>query len=185
MSIEPVRQAIESTRQVIEGVAAGQLADDTPCAAWTVGELINHLVEGQQFFTAALVESPPSGGESDPSAGDYLASYDNAANELLAALGADGIMEKIVSLPFGDMPGAAVAGIVANDVFVHGWDLARATGQSTDLAPELAELFLERSKASIQESFRGDEGAPFGHECQAPDGACNADQLAAFLGRVV
>ncbi len=185
MSIEPLRQAIDSTRRVVAGVAAEQFSDDTPCASWTVAELIDHIVGAQIFFSSAIegIAAPETG--ADPSAGDYLASYDEASAGLLAALSVDGIMQKTISMPFGDMPGSAVTGIVANDVFVHGWDLARATGQSTDLAPELAGLFLERSRASLQESLRGDEGAPFGHECQAPDGACKADQLAAFLGRSV
>ncbi|MFT4865258.1 MAG: hypothetical protein ACI8RE_001446, partial [Ilumatobacter sp.] len=66
------------------------------------------------------------------------------------------------------------------------WDLAKATGQSTDLAPELAAQLLEASRQMIQPGFRGEDGAaPFGVEQEYPEGACNADQLAAFLGRTV
>jgi uncharacterized protein (TIGR03086 family) len=76
-------------------------------------------------------------------------------------------------------------GLAITDTFVHTWDLAKATGQSTDLAPELAAVLLEQARASIQDSFRGPEGAPFGAEQTAPEGASNADRLAAFLGRSV
>ena len=38
---------------------------------------------------------------------------------------------------------------------------------------------------SIQDGFRGPEGAPFGPEIEAPADATNADRLAAFLGRSV
>ena len=95
-------------------------------------------------------------------------------------------MERTITLAFGDMPGAAVMGLATTDTFQHGWDLAKATGQSTDLAPELASALLAQSKAAISPAFRGPEGAaPFGSEQSAPDGATAADQLAAFLGRTV
>ena len=101
-------------------------------------------------------------------------------------------MVKGETMPEGDAPNfstgdfvAAFAGIAATDTFTHTWDLAKATGQSTDLSPELAAGLLEGAKAFIPESFRGPEPAPFGPIQTAPAGACNADQLAAFLGRTV
>lgn len=94
-------------------------------------------------------------------------------------------MGKTISLPFGDMPGAAFVGLASTDTFVHGWDLAKATGQSTDLDSDLAAALLAQSRQSISDAFRSPEGAVFGLEQTAPDGATNADQLAAFLGRTV
>lgn len=65
--------------------------------------------------------------------------------------------------------------------------MAECTGQSTDLDPELAAQLLEGSKGSIGDTARGpdDSGMPFGPEQKAPEGANNADKLAAFLGRTV
>jgi uncharacterized protein (TIGR03086 family) len=101
-------------------------------------------------------------------------------------------MEKTAKAPFGEFPAPAFMGLATTDIFQHAWDLAKATGQSTDLAPELAEALLAGSRASIQDAFRGpdggpnqDQGPPFGLEQQAPAGACAADQLAAFLGRTL
>ena len=83
------------------------------------------------------------------------------------------------------MPGSVYLGIVTTDAFTHGWDLARATGQSTDLDPELAGGAARRVRGSfIQPAFRGEDGVrPFGAEQPAPRDATNADALAAFLGR--
>ena len=92
-------------------------------------------------------------------------------------------MEKTLTLPFGQMPGSAFVGIAATDTFTHGWDLAKATGQDTDLAPALAEQLLNGARQFIQPAFRSPEGAVFGPEQPAPAGASNADQLASFLGR--
>jgi uncharacterized protein (TIGR03086 family) len=85
------------------------------------------------------------------------------------------------------MPGAAVLGLAVTDTFTHGWDIAKATDQSTDLSPELAAGILTQARQMIQPGFRAEEdgAGPFLAEQQCVDGSCNADQLAAFLGRTV
>jgi uncharacterized protein (TIGR03086 family) len=186
MSTAPLEQAMQATRTVLAGVSREQLTSATPCASWKVSDLVNHVVGGQFFFAAAASGQAPTGEPPDFSAGDFLASFDEGSAASLAAFRAEGAMERIVHLPFGDMPGAAVVGIAATDTFTHGWDLAKATGQRTDLAPELAAGLLAGVRAAIPDSFRGADGAaPFGPEQSAPAGASNADQLAAFLGRSV
>ncbi len=183
--IDQLQAAVASTRSVLEGVNADQLGGQTPCASWTVGECIDHVINAQGFFLAGLTGQPPAapGQFSD---GDYIAAYDEATSAVVAAFSEPGALGRMVQMPFGEMPGAAVAGLATNDTFTHGWDIAKATGQSTDLNPELAEQVLAMARQSIQEGFRGPEGAaPFGAEQQAPEGASAADQLAAFLGRTV
>ncbi len=186
MSTQPLQQVIAATRGVLAEVSADQLAQQTPCASWNVGELINHVIGAQNFFAAGLKGEAPSEDQPDWSAGDFLASYDAATAAALEAFSADGALEQMVKMPFGEMPGAAVMGLAMTDTFQHGWDLAKATNQSTDIAPELAAGILAQAKQSIPDAFRGDDGAaPFGAEQQCADGGCNADQLAAFLGRTV
>jgi uncharacterized protein (TIGR03086 family) len=74
--------------------------------------------------------------------------------------------------------------IAASDAFTHGWDLARALGQSTDLDPELAAQLLGASM--IPDEFRGPDGqAPFGPKVDVPESAPAADRLAGVLGRQV
>jgi uncharacterized protein (TIGR03086 family) len=185
MSTQTLEQAVASTRAVLAKVSAAQLSDSTPCASWKVSDLINHIVGGQYFFAAGVTGTPPSGESPDFSAGDFLAAFDAASTACVEAFSAEGTMTKMLTLPFGQMPGAAFIGLAATDTFQHGWDLAKATGQSTDLSPELAAGLLAGAKMSISDAFRGPEGAPFGAPKQAPAGASNADQLAAFLGRAV
>jgi uncharacterized protein (TIGR03086 family) len=185
VATEALEQAIASTRGVLTAVSKEQLADDTPCASWKVSDLINHIVGGQSFFETGAKGEPPAAGETDFSATDFVSAFDDASRRCVAAFSADGVMEKMLTLPFGQMPGAAFVGIAATDTFTHGWDLAKATGQSTDLAPELAAQLLAGARMAIPPSFRNPEGNPFGPERPAPASACNADQLAAFLGRTV
>ncbi len=184
MSTAPLQQAVSVTRGVLAAVTPDQLGAPTPCESWDVAALINHIVGAQHFFLAGLSGTPPTD-PPDFAAGDYLAAFDEVSSACIEAFGADGVMERTITLPFGQMPGAAVMGLATTDTFQHGWDLAKATGQSTDLAPELASALLDQSKTAISHAFRGPEGAPFGPEQSAPDGAPAADQLAAFLGREV
>ena len=186
MSIEPLQQAIASTRTVLVGMQPTQLTAQTPCALWKVSDAIGHVLRGHQFFAAALRGQEPTGDAPDVSDTNYVAAFDQATTATLAAFAEDGAMDRTVRLPFGEIPGSMLVSIAATDTFVHGWDIARATGQSTDLAPELAASLLEGVRGFIPDDFRGDEGkARFGPEQQAPPGASNADQLAAFLGRRV
>jgi hypothetical protein len=62
--------------------------------------------------------------------------------------------------------------------------MARATGQPTDVDPELAAEMLEDSRKRITTDFRG-QGRPFGEEQPCDPGRPAADRLAAFLGRDV
>lgn len=185
MGTEVLEQAIATTRGVLANVTKQQLSDDTPCARWKVSDLINHLVGGQLFFESSVTGRELDGGETDFSATDFLSAFDEAAERCITAFRGDGVMEKVLTLPFGQMPGSAFMGLAATDTFTHGWDLAKATGQDTDLAPELATKLLAGAKQSIMPTFRSPEGTVFGPEQTAPAGSNNADQLAAFLGRTV
>ena len=73
--------------------------------------------------------------------------------------------------------------MAAADQFVHGWDLAKATGQTTDLDPELAAQFLDFYRAAIADEFRGsDPVAPFG-PLVTVDSSDSVAQLVAVSGR--
>jgi uncharacterized protein (TIGR03086 family) len=185
VTTEILEQSIAATRGVLVNVSGDQLGDDTPCRQWTVRDLVNHIVGAQYFFESGVSGTPPAGGETDFASGDYVAAFDEGAQRCLAAFSAEGVMEKMLTLPFGQMPGSAFVGIAATDTFTHGWDLAKATGQDTDLAPELAAQLLVGARQAIQPAFRSEDGAVFGMEQAAPSGASNADELAAFLGRTV
>jgi uncharacterized protein (TIGR03086 family) len=186
MSTKPYEQAIASTKAVLAHVEASHLDQPTPCESWKVSDLVNHVVGAQHFFRAGLTGQPPSADRPDAAAGDYRAAFDEASAGALAAFQQEGVMGRMVKMPFGEMPGTAVAGLAAIDTFVHGWDLAKATGQSTDLAPELATALLEGAKRTVPDTFRGPDGkAPFGAAVEPGADATPADRLAAFLGRSI
>jgi uncharacterized protein (TIGR03086 family) len=186
VSTDILEQAFASTAGVLATVSTGQLDQKTPCASWTVRDLVNHIVGGTTFFavTAETGGEPAGGGATDFTTGDINATFDQGAKRAVAAFGAPGAMDKPMKLPFGEMPGSVFVWIAAIDTFTHGWDLAKATGQSTDLAPGLAAQLLEKATATFPDAMRGHDGkAPFGPKIDVSTAAPTADQLAGFLGR--
>lgn len=188
MTTEVLERAFAMTRGILANVTPADYDKPTPCASWTVRDVANHIVEGANWF--ALCVNAGEAPDPDPThgvdyaAGDPLASYDEGVAASLAAFAAAGAQERIVKLPFGELPGSVFMGIATNDMFVHGWDLAKATGQPTDLDADLATQLLAQGQAFISDDFRGGDGqAPFGAELDAPASASAADRLAAFLGR--
>lgn len=188
MTIEGFEQAIGVAKGVLTGVRPDQLDGPTPCRSWAVRDLVNHIVGGGHFFAEATNAGEYHDDGSTPpdfASGDFVAAYEEASGLATAAFRAPGALEKIVKLPFGEFPGSAFLGIATTDTFTHSWDLAKATGQDTDLAPDLAAVLLEAARVAIGDGFRGDEPMPFSKEQPCPDGASAADRLAAFLGRTV
>lgn len=185
MSTETLERAFADARAILANIKPEQLSAPTPCQSWQVRDVINHVI-GVSFFAADAMNmgTATSPSDADFSSGDMLASYDDGIGQAVAAFGAPGAQEKVITLPFGTLPGSVFMGIATTDAFVHGWDLARATGQSTDIDPELAAQLLEGARMFVQPAFRGEDGeAPFGPEQPASADASMADQLAAFLGR--
>jgi uncharacterized protein (TIGR03086 family) len=187
MSADNLEQAFASTARVLANVIGDQLDEQTPCASWKVRDLVNHIVGGATFFAViAETGAPPAmeGGPPDFSAGDFTTAFDQGSKRAVAAFRAEGAMEKPMALPFGQMPGSMFVNIAATDTFTHGWDLAKATKQSTDLDPALATQLLANAQAFLPDTMRGpDTKAPFGPRVEVPTSAPAADQLAGFLGR--
>lgn len=176
-------RAIANFKQVLANVSKDDLDKQSPCASWKVRDVITHLLQGGDFFVPAVGGEVVSNEVVD---GDYEAAFDASSQHILDAFNQPGALDKMVDLPFGTMPASVLVGIATTDTFTHAWDIAKATGQSTDLDAEFAAQLLERAQSSIPDAMRGDDGvAMFGPKREAPAGATVADQLAAFLGRSV
>jgi uncharacterized protein (TIGR03086 family) len=186
VSFQILRRACDSTGTVLAALRPADLDRPTPCASWTVRDVVNHVLGGTGFFAELAETGMVADGDEDPdfTAGDFNGTFRSQASRLVAAFSAPGAMDRILAMPFGGMPGSIVVWIAAGDIFTHGWDLARATGQPSDLDPELAAQLLAQIEKLLPDSMRGPEGeAPFGPRAEAAASAPAADRLAAFEGR--
>jgi uncharacterized protein (TIGR03086 family) len=186
MSTEILEQAFASTRSVLAAMSPDQLDDPTPCASWKVRDLVNHIVGGATYFAVTMESgtSPSTEESGDFANGDITKAFDEGTKRALSAFSAEGAMERVVKAAFGEVPGSVFVWIASVDTFTHGWDLATATGHSTDLDPALAAQLLEVSRLAVADDLRGDDRTkPFGLEVEVPATAPAADRLAGFLGR--
>jgi uncharacterized protein (TIGR03086 family) len=186
MSAGVLEEAYASTASVLAQISPHQLDLSTPCASWTVRDVISHIVGGTSFIATAAETGTappiPDHPDEDLAAGEFTERFSTGAKRAVEAFRAEGVMEKTLKMPYGELPGGIVVWIAAIDTFVHGWDLAKAIGASTDLDLALATRLLDFARNIPYP--RGAEGeAPFAEEVQVPASASPADKLAGLLGR--
>jgi uncharacterized protein (TIGR03086 family) len=187
--------AIDFTGQLIATVREEQWAGPTPCTDWSVRDLVAHLVAGNNLFVSALHVGQPPAAPAAPTAptaptaprgtvmpgADLLTAYRDSAAELLGAFREPGALDRIVTVPFGTVPGIVALHLRITEFLVHGWDLARATGQPAIVPDGLAEQELAFSRSKLADIPPGRR--PFAPPQPTDDLAPAIDQLAACLGR--
>ena len=183
--IARLSRALDQTGALIARVRPEQATLPTPCRAWDVRALVNHVVQDVRQFTAMVGGAEWEQHDTDVIDDDWLGVYRAAAGALLAAWQREGALDGTVQLPFGAVPAAWCVNQQIADLAVHGWDIARVTGQSTDLDPDLGQVALAWARQNLQPQFRGEEGSgrAFGPEVPVPESAPLYDRLAAFFGR--
>jgi uncharacterized protein (TIGR03086 family) len=157
--------------RALAGIRPEQLGAPSPCAGWTVLDVIGHVVGGN-LAVADL----------QPATADVLAAFRPSAERAAAAFAQPGVPERVFNLAAGAIPGSVLLLMRTTDVVVHAWDIARATGQPSDLDPELASVVLGYAHRLVQPQFRG-PGRPFAYQKPVAADAGTADRLAAFVGR--
>jgi uncharacterized protein (TIGR03086 family) len=141
------RQALDATRPLVAGVGDSDLGAPTPNDEWDVRDLLNHVVSGN-WWAAELAAGKSIADVGDRLDGDVigpdpLAAYEASATAAADAFEAPGALEAPCAVSYGPVPGEVYAGHRFLDVLLHGWDLAKATGQSTTLDPSLVDGALE------------------------------------------
>ena len=132
--------AAANVARVLAGITDEQLTAPTPCPRYTVGDLLDHVGGLSVAFTAAATKTPMAAAGPDTPLGDaahldpaWRETIPAALDELAAAWRDDAAWDGMTSAGPIEMPGE-IAGLVALDeLVVHGWDLARATGQPYDV----------------------------------------------------
>ena len=179
-------RALDATRRFVEGVREEQWKDSTPCSEWNVRELLNHIIYGtiwiEPIFAGKTLDEVGDRYEGDLVGADALASYDAAVASAKLAIAAPGAMEVVCHIRRGDVSGAEYATSMFTDVFIHGWDLAKATGQDatldTDLVQECYAVVEPRKERFRQSAAFGSGSVP-----DPSEGADLQTRLLAILGR--
>jgi uncharacterized protein (TIGR03086 family) len=181
--ISVLRKAVDQTGRIVAGVKPDQLEGPTPCADWDTRALLNHTIGVVEMFDDAAQTKPFNGSifANDNVGEDPGASYASRAAMLHDTLAQPNVIDRTWTMPFGEVPGAAGAGFATLELFQHGWDVARASGQQIDFDTDVTEVAAATAQFMPAEQVR--VAGVFGAESSCPPDASAEDRLAAFLGR--
>lgn len=178
--VTTLETALANTTRTVAGIGADQWENETPCAKWNVRELVQHTVGVMANFAGGAANTGPVGDPADFDLGDDPAATCAAvAADCVTNWAARGELESMVSLGENEFPGMVGISINMLDAYVHGWDIAQATGQSHDLDPAICGGLLAFSRSVIPEAPR--EGDNF-HPVVATE-AGGVAELLGYLGR--
>lgn len=164
----------------VRGVAPGRWDDPAPPEGWVARDVVRHLIEWSRGFLAAGagVELPvgPSVDE------DPVAAWTTHSDAVQALLDDPATPTRFLENPHvGAVPlDEAVDRFYTSDVFLHTWDLARATGQDERLDPAKCAVMLE-GMLPMDAALR--QSGHYGPRVDVPEDADVQTRLLAFIGR--
>lgn len=176
---ERYRRNADHFATLVAGVPNDRWSSPSPCDDWTARDVVRHVIETQGLFLGfvdAQLGDIPSVDDDPAAAWDAARAVVQTRLDDPALAGAefDGFLGRTTF-------DASVDRFLSSDLVVHGWDLARATGQDERLDPDEAARILEDAQQFPSEQFRSPMVA--GPEVAAPAGADVQTRMIAFYGR--
>lgn len=183
--------AIEATIDLVDTVRPQDLSLATPCAGWSLEDLLTHMTAQHHGFASAArgTGADLAAWSTEPFraavCADPAGTYAAAAREVLAAFSADGVDQVPFALPeFGPavtVPGATAMGFHFVDYVVHGWDVAVTLGAPFTLPADVIAAALPVAMAVPDGDFRDVDNSPFARAVGPADSDLGDDDLARIL----
>ena len=192
-------KAVALGTAVVGRVGPHQLDNRTPCPEFDVRALLGHLVtvlrrvaalgRGEDAFAPRVLAAV----EGDA----FHRAWIDAAVDVDEAWADDAVLDRTMVLPWAQRTGAATLVSYVNEVTVHTWDLATATGQRPAWDPEVLSLAFDgirfmpgqnraamfRAVASSMPPGLRNFADPFADAVPVPDDSPLIDRLVAWNGR--
>ena len=168
---------------LLGGVTDEQLAVQTPCPEYALGDLVHHVDGLSLAFTAAATKRFGPGGSQPPSVDaarlspDWRVRIPDQLSGLAAAWRDPEAWEGMTQAGGVDLPAPVAAAVALNELTVHGWDISRASGQPYDCDPASVAActqFLAQA---------GPRGDAFGPVVDVPANASALDRMIGLSGR--
>jgi uncharacterized protein (TIGR03086 family) len=161
----------------LRGLTEADMTSSTPCAKFTVSDLLDHLLGSISTLGAAA-----GGPEGIPTSAPAEVRVANAAQPALEAWRRRGL-DGEVQIGGGNLPAARAASILSLEFLVHAWDFAQVTSERPQVSEALSDYVLGLTTGLIAPPMR--DGDRFGAELDAGLDAGNLERLVAFTGRAV
>lgn len=174
----------------VHAIGPDQWNAPTPDTDWSVTDLVAHLVEEHRWVPPLLhghdleaagkiVEGAASTRRHAEVGSDLADEWEDASRASVDAFGAEGALERTVSLSRGPTPARQYLGEMIFDLVVHSWDLGASIGYAGGLPDDAVEFVYEQVKAMGDLSGTG----MFAPPVHCPDDAPTIDKLVAATGR--
>jgi uncharacterized protein (TIGR03086 family) len=183
-------RAVRASVRVVALVNDVDLTRPTPCAGWTLGDLLGHMTVQHDGFAAAAVGDGADLGRwqsrrFDPET--LVAEYVLAAGRIIDVFSDPDVLDRPFFLPGistrTTFPARQAIGFHLLDFLVHGWDVARALGVPYEPEPDLVNTALVIARNVPDDERRKRSGAAYGPALRALAMAGSLDEVLAWLGR--
>jgi uncharacterized protein (TIGR03086 family) len=174
--------AAQRMSDLIEGVPDQMLGGPTPCDEYTLGDLLDHVQSFARAFTAGMTAGRAPG-DASRLGDDWRARIPRDLDALAESWRDPEAWTGMTKAGGIDLPGDLAGLIALDELVVHGWDVARASGQDFELdrgSLEAVYRFVKQFSGAGQEAAR--EGM-FGPEVSVSDDACVLDRIVGITGR--
>lgn len=182
-------QAVRDSVALVRRIRPGGLTRPTPCAAWTLADLLAHMTVQHHGFAAAARGDgrDPAHWAVRPLGPDPVAAYGAAAEQVIAAFAAVDDPDRACHLPeftaARTFPARRAIGFHLIDYVVHSWDVARTLDLGHDPGPELLRAALPIARAVPDDDSRLAPGSAFRPGLPVDDTSGELDRLLMLLGR--
>jgi uncharacterized protein (TIGR03086 family) len=183
--LEPATSALAD---LVGGVSDDQLSAPTPNQDTTVGDLLDHVSGLAEAFAAAADKSTSDTGgrPATPNASNLGPDWRTQIPDRLSALGqawrATSAWEGTTTIGGNDMPADMVGVIALDEVIIHGWDIAKGSGQAYSAPLDLVEAAYGFVESTVAQNPDGTPGL-FGPPVPVADDAPLLDRLIGLSGR--
>jgi uncharacterized protein (TIGR03086 family) len=181
--------AAQRLADLVSSIADDELAKPTPCPAYTLGDLVEHVGGMALAFTAAankernLHSERDGAGDASRLAQDWRTTIPRDLAVLARAWWEPGAWDGMTRIAGSDSPASVVGLVAADELVVHGWDVARATGQPYDAEPAVLAAAQRFLAMFASPDAPAGPNVPFGPCRLVPDDAPLLDRVVALAGR--
>ncbi|MFF4349706.1 TIGR03086 family metal-binding protein [Streptomyces sp. NPDC001530] len=185
--VELDRIAVHESLRVVALAREADWERDTPCAGWTLRQLVAHMAAQHYGFAAAARGTGREAAywREPEDMSDPGRTYRGAATAVLAAFAEPGVTEREFALPElgGEFPGGRAVGFHFIDYVVHAWDVAAALGAGLDLPGHVLDAALAVARRVPTDPARRGPGFAFAPVLEGPAGSDPLDEALRLLGR--
>jgi uncharacterized protein (TIGR03086 family) len=186
LNLEPAAQHLAT---LVAGVRDDQLDAPTPCPDYSLGDLLDHVAGVALAFAAAGAKErgpnmePPRIGDRSRLGDDWRTQIPVDLEALPSAWRDARAWEGNTWIAGMEMPAETIGRVGLDELVVHGWDVARASGQRFDADPASIAGSLEFIEPISAPGMEAARAPAFGDVIEPAEGASALDRLLALTGR--